>query len=214
MNESELKNIWQAYDQKINEILTINKKQLRELQSQKAETKIQSFLRNHIRVMLLGVLWIFVLGFLVYHTLHNIYFTVSVSGIIVFNVFAVVLYLRHILILIEINVADSITATQKKLAKVYTSYTNAGRVLLLQAPFFCTWWYTDELVQNGDAVFWSIQIIVVSFFTAISIYLFRQLSPNNPSDKWRKRSEKHFGAAKLQKAMEFLNEIEETKTEK
>lgn len=213
MNESELKNIWQSYDQKIDKILTINRQQLRELQSEKAETKIQSFIRNHIRVMILGILWIFVLGFLVYHTLHNVYFAISLGSIMLFNVFAVGLYLKHIIILSKIDIAESITATQKKLARVYASYTNSGRVLLLQAPFFCTWWYTDELIQNGDAVFWSIQIAVVSLFTALSIYLFRQLSPTNPSDKWRKRSDKYFGAAKLQKAMDFLNQIEEDKEE-
>lgn len=209
MNEAELKNIWQSYDQKINSILAINQQQLRELQSEKAESKIQSFKRNHIRVMFLGVLWIFVLGFLVYHTLHNIYFTISLGSIILFNVFAVLLYLRHIIILSGINIAESITATQKKLAKVYTSYTNSGRILLLQAPFYCTWWYTYELVNNGDAVFWSIQLLIVSLFTALAIYLFKQLSPTNPSDKWRNRSNKIFGAAKLQKAMDFLSEIEE-----
>lgn len=209
MNEAELKNIWQSYDQKINSILAINQQQLRELQSEKAESKIQSFKRNHIRVMFLGILWIFVLGFLVYHTLHNIYFTISLGSIILFNVFAVLLYLRHIIILSGINIAESITATQKKLAKVYTSYTNSGRILLLQAPFYCTWWYTDELVNNGDAVFWSIQLLIVSLFTTLSIYLFKQLSPTNPSDKWRNRSNQIFGAAKLQKAMDFLSEIEE-----
>ncbi len=210
MNESELKNIWQSYDQKINKILAINQQQLHELQSQKAETKIQSFKRNHILVMLLGVLWIFILAFLVYHTLHNLYFAISLGAIILFNVFAVFLYLRHIIILSGINIAGSIAATQEKLAKVYKSYTNAGRVLLLQTPFYCTWWYTEELAKNGDLLFWSVQLIVVTTLTAISIYFFRKLSPTNPSNKWQQRSNKIFGAAKLQKAMDFLTEIEET----
>lgn len=209
MNEAELKNIWQSYDQKINKILAINQQQLRELQSEKASSKIRSFQRNHVRVMVLGVIWIMFLGFLVYHSLHNIYFTISVSSIILFNVFAVLLYLRHIIILSGIDIAESITTTQKKLAKVYTSYTNSGRILLLQAPFYCTWWYSDELVNNGDAVFWSIQLLIVSLFTTLAIYLFKQLSPTNPSDKWRNRSNNIFGAAKLQKAMDFLSEVEE-----
>lgn len=209
MNEAELKSIWQSYDRKIEKILAINKQQLYELRTEKADSKIQSFKRNHIRVMVLGILWIFFLSFLVLNTLDNIYFTVSVGCIILFNVFAVLLYLRHIIILSQINIAESITETQRKLANVYTSYTQAGRVLLLQAPFFCTFWYTDELVKNGGVVFWSIQFLVVTFFTVLAIYLFRKLSQNNPSDKWRNLSNKHFGAEKLQKAMDFLKEIED-----
>lgn len=209
MNEAELKTIWQSYDKKIDRILAINKKQLQELQTKKVESKIQSFVRNHILVMILGVLWIAFLGFLLFHTWDQVYFSVSLGIILLFNLFAVQIYLRHIVILSQITGGDTIASTQQKLAKVYTSYTNSGRILLLQAPFFCTWWYTPELVSNGDAVFWTIQFIVVALFTAASIFLYRKLSPNNPSDKWRKVSNKYFGAEKLQKAMDFLKEIEE-----
>lgn len=209
MNEEELKRIWQSYDRKIEKVLAINRQQLQELQTQKADSKIQSFRRNHIRVMLAGVLWILFLSFLVYHSLNNIYFTISAGIIILFNVFAVLLYLRHILMLNQINLTGSIAQTQHQLLKVYTSYTQAGRVLLLQAPFFCTFWYTDELVRHAGPEFWIIQFAIVTFFTALSVYLFRQLSRHNPSDRWRRISNKYFGAEKLQKAMDFLREAEE-----
>ena len=208
MNEIELKNIWRSYDQKIDKILTINKQQLHQLQKEKADSKIQSFIRNHVRVMLLGLLWIFMLIFLAVNTLDNTYFVVSLSGIILFNIFAVLIYLRHIIILGSIDIAESINQTQQKLAKVYTSFTNSGRVLLLQAPFFCTWWYTEELVQNGGTLFWIVQLIIVVGLTIFSIYLYRKLSPNNTSNKWRNWSNKYFGAEKLQKAMDYLKAAE------
>jgi hypothetical protein len=207
MQEDDLKRLWQAYDHKIDKLVAINKQQLRELQTQKADTKIQSFKRNHIRVMLAGVLWVFVLAFFFYHGLGNIYFAVSVGAVMLFNIFAVLLYLKHIIQLNQIDLTESLAQTQRKLSQVYTSYTQAGRVLLLQAPFFCTFWYTEELVREKDLTFWMIQALIVGFFTALSIYLFRQLSPKNPSDYWRKLSNKHFGAEKLQKAMDILDEI-------
>lgn len=207
MNEQEIKKIWQTAGEKWEENLVISKQLLRELQSEKAHSKIRSFKINHILVMLTGVLWIAFLTFLVYHTLDNIYFTVSVGFIIVFNIFAVALYLKHIIILSGIDITESIAQTQYRLARVYTSYTQSSRILLLQAPFFCTFWYTDELVQNAGIQFWGIQLVVVSFFTGLSIYLFRKLSIHNPSDKWRKISNRIFGAQKLQKAMDFLKEI-------
>ena len=159
--------------------------------------------------MLLGLLWIFALFFLAVNTLDNTYFVVSLSGIILFNIFAVLIYLRHIIILGSIDIAESINQTQQKLAKVYASYTNSGRVLLLQAPFFCTWWYTEELVQNGGTLFWIIQLIIVTVFIFLSIFLFIKLSPSNPSNKWRNWSNKYFGAEKLQKAMDFLKAAED-----
>ena len=109
MNESELRSIWQSQDKKIEKILQINKKQLFAIQSEKAESKIRSFKRSHTIVMVLGIVWVLFLGFLLYHAHDNIYFTVSVALILLFNVFAVVLYLRHIIILNQINIAESIT---------------------------------------------------------------------------------------------------------
>ncbi len=213
MNESDLKNIWQSYDKKIDKILEINKQQLNAIQTKNAESKIQSFKRSHIIVMLLGIAWVLFLGFLIYNTRGNIYFTVSVGLIMLFNVFAVALYLRHIIILSQIDIAASITETQRKLALVHTSYSQVGRVLLLQTPLYCTFYYSDELVNNGGTLFWTIQAIVVPSLTVFSIYLFRKLSHKNQSDNWVKRSDKFFGSEKLRKAMDSLKELEEYKSE-
>ena len=213
MNESELKNVWQAYDKKLNKLIEINSKQLRSVKSEKAESKIRSFLKVHILVMVLGIVWVAFLGFVLYHYHTNIYFTVSVGLILLFNVFAVALYLQHIIILSQINIAGSILETQHKLIKVYTSYNDVGRILLLQTPLYCTFWISDELIKNGGPLFWSIQFIVVSLFTALSIYLYIKLSPNNSSKKWVNFSDKFFGAEKLQKAISFLHEIEEFEKE-
>lgn len=209
MNEQELKKLWHTANDKWEKSLDINKKLLREVYSDKADSKIKSFKNNHIFVMLLGVLWIAILIFVLYHNLNNIYFFVSGGIILLFNIFAVILYLKHVIILSSIDITENIAQTQRKLVQVYFSFTQSSRILLLQAPFYCTFWYTDELVQNAGLQFWSIQLIVVSFFTVLSIYLFRQLSIHNPSDKWRRISNQVFGAHKLQKAMDFLKEIED-----
>ena len=213
MNESDLKNAWKLYDKKLDRLLEVNFQQLKAVQTQKAESKIESFKKNHTIVMVLGIVWVLFLGFLLYHTRDNIYFTISVALIMLFNVFAVALYLRHIIILNQINIAESITETQRKLAQVHTSYSQVGRVLILQTPLYCTFYYSDALVQHGGVLFWSIQAIVVPSLTALSIYLFRKLSHKNQSDNWVKRSDKFFGAEKLRNAIAFLNEIEEFKKE-
>lgn len=213
MEELDLKNAWQSYDKKLDHLLQVNFKQLKEIQSIKAESTINSFKRNHLAVMLVGIAWVWFLGFLVYHTRGNPYFIISVGAIILFNVFAVFLYLRHLVILSSINIAESVTETQQKLAKVYTSYVQVGRVLLLQTPFYCTWWYTAELVQNGGFLFWTIQALIVASLTGFAIYLFRKLSLKSKSQNWVKRTDTFFGADKLQNAIAFLNEIKEFKSE-
>jgi hypothetical protein len=213
MKELDLTNAWQSYDKKLGQLLEVNFQQLKELQTLKAKSKITSFKRNHIIVMLLGVAWVWFLGFLLYNTRSNMYFSISVGLITAFNVFAVVLYLRHIIILSRINFSDSITETQRRLVQVYTSYVQVGRVLLLQTPMYCTWWYTEELVKNGGILFWTIQFVIVTLLTGLAIYMFRKLSLKNQSENWVKRTDKFFGAEKLQNAIAFLDEIKEFKKE-
>jgi hypothetical protein len=213
MNELELKTIWQSYDKKIDRILEINKQQLYALQTEKAESKIRSFIKGHTATMLLGIIWIAFLAFLVYHSLDKVYFSVSVGLLIVFNIFAVIAYIRHIAILSSVTITESITETQKKIALVRTSDNLVGRILLLQTPLYCTWWYTEDLMQNGGVFFWTVNAIIVALFTAVAIFLFIKLSPTNQSAKWIRWTDKFFGSEKLIKASEFLKEIEEYKKE-
>jgi hypothetical protein len=214
MNDLELKAIWLAYDQKLERLLEINFQQLKSIQHQKADSHIRSFIRQHMLGVVLGIAWILFLAFLEYHMLHNIYFAVSVGLIIMFNIFAVAAYLRHVTILQKINVGESITETQRKLALVITSDTQAGRILLLQTPLYCTFYYTDHMVQQAGPLFWSIQALAVTLLSALAIYGYRQLSPENRDTRPGRLLSKIFVSRKLQKAQAFLTEIDEFKKEK
>ncbi len=207
MEETDVKKLWQLYDNKLEKSLTLNHKIIREIQSQKAENSINSFRKTQVLGILAGILWIVFLGFLVLNSLDKIYFAISAGAILLFNVYAVVAYIWTVVIINGINIAGNITETQQKLTLLQNSFTKIGRVLILQAPFYCTFWYTDELVAHGGTTFWLIQLLVVSFFTGISIYLYRQLTPENNHKKWVRA----IGDSKLRKAIEFLNEIEEFK---
>lgn len=213
MENNDIKSIWQAYDKKLEKSLVLNKKIIKEIQSQKATAKINSFLRGHAFVMAFGVLWVLLLAFLLFHSLNKIYFAISVGGILLFNVYAVALYAYHITIILSINIADSIIETQRKIAQVNTSFNDAGRILLLQSPFYCTFWYTQELVDHAGPLFWCIQLAIVTFFTFGSFYLYRKLDPKKGSNKLSKLSNKLFGSHKLQMAASFLNEIEDFEKE-
>jgi hypothetical protein len=96
---------------------------------------------------------------------------------------------------------------------VRTSDNLVGRILILQTPLYCTWWYTEELVKNGGLLFWVAQFIIVGLLTSAAVFFFVKLSPNNQSKKWLKWTDKYFGGEKLTKAAEFLQEIEAYKKE-
>lgn len=211
MEEQELKQIWQAYDDKLQKALDLNQKLVQTINADRVESKLAAFRRSHTAVMVLGIVWILFLVFLWVNTLDNIYFLISVGGIILFNVYAVAAYIWHLQILSTINVADSITDTQDKLVRMQISLSNVGRVLFLQAPLYCTFWYSDEAVANAGPLFWGIQLVVVSFFTFLSIFLYKNVTYKNLHKKWVRNLMDGFGGKKLRLAAEFMGEIEEFK---
>jgi hypothetical protein len=213
MEEIDIKQLWQAYDAKLERSLQLNHKIIKEMQTQKAEDKISSFRRNQVFGVVGGILWILLLVFLVFHALNNIYFVISVGLIALFNIFAVATYIWHLEMLSHVNITDSITGAQQKLATIQTSLNNVGRMMILQAPLYCTFWYSQQLVDHAGATFWLINLVIVAFFVVVSIYLFKTLTYKNIHRKWVKAFMESFGGKALSKAMEFLNEIEDYKTE-
>ena len=62
MEDLELKQMWQAYDKKLEKLLVLNLRNFEQLQSQKARTKLNAFVRNHVAWIVLGVLWVAFFG--------------------------------------------------------------------------------------------------------------------------------------------------------
>jgi len=213
MEELDIKQLWQAYDAKLERSLQLNQKIIREMQTQKAESNINVFKRNQVAGVVIGILWVLFLAFWTIVGYRNFYFAGSMGLIALFNIFAVATYIRHLALLSQVNIADSITGAQQKLATIQSSLNNSGRIMILQAPLWCTFWYNQQLVEHGGTTFWLINLAVVSFFVILSVYLYQKLTYKNIHIKWVKAFIEGFGGKKLIKAMEFLNDIEEYKTE-
>ena len=213
MEESMIKQLWQEYDQKLEKSLQLNYKIIREMQTKKIEDHINSFRRNQFFGVVVGILFTVFLVFLVVNSLNNIYFAISIGLIALFNIFAVAAYIRHLAMLERVSITDSITRTQEKLAAIQSSFNMVGRIMVLQTPFWCTFWYSQQLVDHGGTTFWAINLTVLALFTILSVYLFNTLTYKNIHRRWVRSFIESFGGKKIIKAMEFLKEIEEYKAE-
>eukprot|EP01133_Synstelium_polycarpum_P016544 gene16544-19659_t len=213
MNELDIKQLWQAYDAKLERSLQLNEKIIKEIQTQKAENNISSFRRSQVTGVVIGLLWVLLLVFLTIAGAQNIYFAGSMGIIALFNILAVATYIRHLALLDQVNIADNITGAQQKLATIQVSLNNVSRIMILQAPLWCTFWYSQQLVDHAGLTFWLINLAVVSCFVVLSVYLYQKLSYKNIHIKWVKAFVESFGGKKLSSAMEFLHDIEAYKAE-
>src|SRR5690242_3082438 len=123
MEEMELKSLWQAYDKKLERSLALNLQLVREMQTQKAKSVIRSMTGIKVFTLVAGILWVLILGFLVVNSLRfeRIFFVVSAGMIMMFNMVAIAVYIRHLVLMSQINNSESVVQTQKQLAELQAS---------------------------------------------------------------------------------------------
>ncbi len=213
MEDSTLKNIWHAQDEKLDRALKLNLFILESIQTQKAKSKLGALAAFKTWAVVLGILLVLLLGLLIYgNQLKNIFFTVSIAMIMLFSIYAVVVYIKHIILIRRLDYSASITITQKKLAKLQASTISSTGILVLQLPFHSTWFWSWQMINDNGMKFWFIAVPVTIAFTIIGVWLYKNLSEKNMDKKWVKCL---FNVGPEYKnvvqARKFLQELEEFK---
>ena len=222
MEDIELQNIWQSYDKKIAEAQVLNMqswalnlKCFETIQQQKTESKLNSLARFKMFGIFLGVIWVLFLGILVLaNHFTNPYFSISVGMIALFSVYAIIIYIKHIILIRQINYDGNIMDTQKKLAKLESSTLYSTRIVWLQMPFHTTWFWHSKWIVYTSLKFWLIPFPITFIFTVLTIYLYKNITPENVHKKWIQKLMMSGPEYKnVVKSIAFINEIESFKKE-
>jgi hypothetical protein len=209
MDAEDIIKTWQANDDSLNKLWTLNLRCIEMVQTQKARAKLNNLAIFKIIVIILGLLYVLFLGALVYFThLQNMYFTVSIGVIILVTVIAMVVYVNQIIIIRKINYSESVLDTQEKLAVLQSSTINIGRVLWLQTPFWSTFFWSSKWIIYSDVKFWLIPFPITLLLTFAAIWLYRNISLKNVNKKWFKILFGSMEWTSLTKASAFLGEID------
>lgn len=213
MEDIELKTLWKAQDKKLDQTLKLNMFLLENMQKQKAELKLNRLAKYKTWVALLGIIWTLFLAILVYgNGFKNPFFSVSVLMMALCNLAAVIIYIKHVVLIKQLDYSHSITDTQKRLTRLETSTFNIGRILWLQLPFYTTFFWSRQMIGDNDIRFWLIAVPITLVFTLMAVWLYKNLTPQNAHKKLVKAlvlSSIEYTA--VIKAREFLNEIEDLK---
>jgi len=210
MEDTELKSLWQAYDQKLERSLALNLHLVKELQTQKARSALRRLAWYKVLLIALGLMWTAILGWLMYrlYTPGLISFTISAGMVILFNLVGIASYIRHLVLIHRIDNSNSVLATQKHLAELQASTLRVMRILYLQLPFYTTFFYTREMFIQGGLWFWLSTVPVTLAFTAASIWLYRNIRQENAHKKWFRRMFDGPEWTPVTQAIAFLEEID------
>jgi hypothetical protein len=221
MEDRSFENMLQSFKEKDNDTWLMNVMQLNidciiTVQTQKAKSKLTSVAIIKIVGIFLGLLWVWFLGTLCFaaYIAGNIFFLVSAGAIMFFTVAAIVVYIKHLVLIARIKESDSITYTQRKLAELQTSTLKITRILLLQMPFYSTWFITPTLLANAGTGWLIVQIVITMLLTILSIWLYRNISFENANKRWFRILFASSEWTGVTKAIAFMKEIDDFKNDK
>lgn len=195
MDDNQLNTILESYNQKLEQSRVLNMQSwvlnlqcFETLQKNKAQSKLKSLINFKIVAVVLGILWVSFLGYLLYYSMEKpkIFFVISAVAIMLVTSIAIIVYLHHIVLIGKINKGENVLKAQETIVRLKLSTINITRILFLQSPFYCTFWWTPEMIVNGPAAFWLISFPIALLFTFASIWLYRNISIKNVNKKWFK----------------------------
>lgn len=220
MEDSQLKDLLESYSHRLDEARVLNLqswvlnyKCYEAIQSQKAKSKLKSLVTFKMFALLLGILWVLFLGYLLIHSfeMSKIFFVISVSAIMLVTSAAIIVYAYHIVLLNKIDNTENVVKTQETIARLQASTIQITRILFLQSIFYCTFWWTPEMITHSPAAFWLISFPLAFLFGWASVWLYRNISYENAHKKWFKILFNSPEWTSLIKANDYLLEIERFK---
>ena len=219
MENIEFINIWKEQNAKIEKSLAINKLLLKETISRKAESSVKSLANLMTAGIVAFVFYLLILGYALVYAISNYssannYFIVSVSAIAMINIKGFSDYIRHLVWSKNINYNGSVMEIQKQLSKLQLSIMNHSKIMLLQFPFFTTFYLSNRWFPQEVGIPYIIfQIIITGSFIYLSYWLYKMHKPENLNKKWFRDLLAGSGGKSVEKAIEFYKEIEEFEKE-
>ena len=217
MKNTEFIELWKSQDEKINAALSINKKLLLDMISQKANSSLKSFTRLTIIGTIAFIFYLLLLGNLLFYAIWNYssdsnYFIVSISAIMIINISGFLDYIKHLIWIDNINNNGNIVEIQEILIRLQTSLIKHTRIMVLQFPFWTTFYISSSWFpyEVGTPIV-ILQIIVTATSIYFAYWLYKNLGKQNFNNKLITFFIRSSGIKSVLNAKAFYKEIEEFK---
>jgi hypothetical protein len=217
MNELELKRLWQATNDKLDEGIAINRKNTEDITRVKVQSILGSMKPIKLFTLFVGVLWVGIGGIALSSIYFNSFseankfFLFSASIQVGLTAMALFVYLYQLITLYQVDITDPILRTQEKLASLKTSTLWVTRILFLQLPVWTTFWWNESMLADWGISQWLVTLFFTLSFSVIAIWLFFNIKYENRNKKWFQLIFRGKEWTPLMKSMDLLEQVEDYK---
>jgi hypothetical protein len=225
MELDELITVWQSNDAKIDKTVQLNVNTFDQIVSQKVKSALKPLLWQRImEISFHSATLILLFAFL--YNLNQLPYAISAIVLIAFYGFLLINCLKQIQIIRNIGNNPDIVSMQKALAKIQIHLLYFVRLSVLCIPAFLSYpivvskAFTDlnimmfgdfDLLQKSGGAWWYAEMITYIILIPLGIWFYKQVSTKNMHKKWVAQIIKRSSSARVAKASEYLNELDELK---
>lgn len=215
MENTEIINLWKAYDKKLEENIIVNRKNVEEITKLKLKSLLFSMKPIKIFTMVVGILWVLFIDNLLIalHPFASIYFIISALIHVILTKLAIGLYIYHLILIDQADNSKTVIETQENLSKLKSSTLLVAKILFLQLPVWTTFYWNKGMLENGNIFGWTIQILFTVAFTICALWIFFNIKYENKDKKWFKAIFDGKEWSPMLKSIDLLNQIDEYKDE-
>jgi len=217
INEIELKKMWQATNERVEENIVLNRENADDITKLKVHNFLSSMKPIKIFTLLVGILWVSI-GIIILGNIYinafseaNKFFLFSATVQVLLTAIALIIYTYQLITIYQVDITEPILKTQKKLANLKISTLWVTRILFLQLPVWTTFWWNSSMLENGNWILWIIQAVVTISFTYAAVWLFFNIKYENKGKKWFQLIFNGKEWTPLMKAMELSEQLEDYK---
>ncbi|MEN0046750.1 MAG: hypothetical protein AAF806_06825 [Bacteroidota bacterium] len=177
MQEKELLELWQSYDQKLERVLSLNQEMVYEMTKNKLNATL-STLRLPKRIMLLiGIPYTLLLYFITFiaYQAAAVFVTFGFGAIALIMSTIVISYCYHLVLIHQISHSKEIIEVQKKLAELKLSSFHTARWAMLQLPFWSICWMSWNTLKDSPLIYGGINLSIFLGLAYLAYWLYRQL---------------------------------------
>lgn len=199
--------------------MAINKRLLKESIDRKAESALKGLGRLTTAGIVAFVFYLLILGYVLFYAISNYssasnYFIVSMSVIALINIKGFADYIKHLAWTKNLNYDGSVMEIQKRLSKLQLSIINHSKIMILQLPFWTTFYLSNSwFPQDIGFIYILFQITITGSFIYLTYWLYKVHKLENLNKKWFRNLLAGSGGKSVEKALEFYREIEEFEKE-
>ncbi len=217
MNIEELKSEWKVQDKKIEKYISLNKKLLTTIQSDKSRGFMRNFMVRRIFETIVFSIIVILLWFFI---VNNPVFSAATISAALLNLFAIIGLIGsigQIVLITKIDYADSIEVVQKQIFDIRSHALTIAKLVMSSIPFYMAYiflganiFFGIDLFLYGGSSFLLAQTIFSVVLIFPTVWLIRKLDIKNIKTKLDRAIINTIAGEQLQMAADVLVEIEES----